>query len=286
MKQQIEDQRIIKQYLLGELDQDKQRHFEERLLTEDECLEELSAAEDELTDEYVAGALSAHERERFERHFLSTPERHRQLKFARSLKRYIATTGAAESAKTSSVFQPSLSKRWFPSFLHINNPARAFSLTAALLLFFSIALILETQRRQHQAGTEQRASTALEKDPGAPKQPAAPYFAVTLTPGLTRDAGEIKKVLVPAGVNAVQLRLELAADDYPSYRAVIRTDDGREVYASKPLPAEMAGSVRIVTVSVPAKLLIHGDYQLKLSGLNANNEFEDVCSYSLRVLKS
>lgn len=197
MKQQTEDQRIIKQYLLGELDQDEQRRFEERLLTEDECFEELAAAEDELIDEYVAGALSAHERARFELHFLSTPERHRKLKFARALKKYLATTGATESAETSSAFQPSSSKPWFPSFLHLNNPARAFSLTAALLLIFGIALILEIGRRQNQAGTEQSASAALEKDPSAPGQPAAPYFAVTLTPGLTRDAGEIKKFLCP-----------------------------------------------------------------------------------------
>lgn len=91
---------------------------------------------------------------------------------------------------------------------------------------------------------------------------------------------------MPADVNTVELRLELTADDYQSYRAVIRTDDGREIFTNEQLQAETTAPVRIVTVNVAAKLLTHGDYQLKLSGLNADNEFEDVGSYSLRVLKS
>lgn len=78
----------IKQYLLGDASPQIQQAIEERLLTEESFLEELNVAEEELMDEYAGGELSAAERASFEGHFLSTPERHRKLRFARAFTRY------------------------------------------------------------------------------------------------------------------------------------------------------------------------------------------------------
>ena len=51
-------------------------------------MEELNLAEDELIDDYVGERLDADERAEFERHFLSTEERRRQLRFTLALGRY------------------------------------------------------------------------------------------------------------------------------------------------------------------------------------------------------
>lgn len=80
----------LRQYLLGDLDDEARQRVERRLLTEPGFLEELLLGEEELIDDYVGGGLPGGERLKFERHFLCTPERRRQLNFARSLSRYVS----------------------------------------------------------------------------------------------------------------------------------------------------------------------------------------------------
>src|SRR5215210_1324124 len=85
-----EDQNEIKQYLLGALSEEARQRVEKRLLTEADFLKELLSGEDELTDLYLNEALSDEDHDRFERHFLSTPERHQKLRFARALSSYVS----------------------------------------------------------------------------------------------------------------------------------------------------------------------------------------------------
>jgi anti-sigma factor RsiW len=87
--QDIEDQRSLKQYLLGQLSQEEQRQLEVRLLNDQQFLVELLMAEDELIDEYLDGSLSEQDREKFEQHFLATTERREKLTFAKALRRYV-----------------------------------------------------------------------------------------------------------------------------------------------------------------------------------------------------
>jgi anti-sigma factor RsiW len=90
MRLRAEDQSELRRYLLGDLAGAARERVERRLLTEPDFLEELLVGEEELIDEYVGGQTSAGDRLKFERHFLSTPERRRQLGFARALSRYVA----------------------------------------------------------------------------------------------------------------------------------------------------------------------------------------------------
>ena len=88
MDQHADSRQALRQYLLGSLPQEDLPGLEERLLTDEGAFEGLLVEEEELIDDYVAGDLSADERSRFERHFLSTEERRRQLNFALALDRY------------------------------------------------------------------------------------------------------------------------------------------------------------------------------------------------------
>src|SRR5438876_9024435 len=82
----------IRQYLLGQLVEDRRQEFEHRLLTKDDLFEVLEITEDELIDEYLAEKLSWDERKVFEENFLGTSERNQKLRFAQALKKYITAT--------------------------------------------------------------------------------------------------------------------------------------------------------------------------------------------------
>jgi hypothetical protein len=111
----------------------------------------------------------------------------------------------------------------------------------------------------------------------------ASFVQLSLLPGLTRDAGGMQKLSIRAGVTEVRVRLSLPADDYNSYRAMLRTAEGQELLTRDGLKARTARRSRIVSFSIPAKLLKRGDYQFKLSGIAAGEDSVEVNTYTFRV---
>src|ERR1044071_3387655 len=91
------------QYLLGQADPEESSSFEERLVTEKDFYDELTIAEDELIDQYLDGDLTRVEREQFESHFLSSPDRRQKVRFGSALLKTAARNHAAVSVH---LFQP------------------------------------------------------------------------------------------------------------------------------------------------------------------------------------
>lgn len=336
MRQNVIDEEDIKRYLLGELDEEKQQLLEKHLLTDEKFFEQLLIVEDELVDEYLRGKLSAHERQQFVAHFLSTPERHQKLRFARALGKYITTATAEKPRAQADHVQPPITRR--PSLLafwRARKPIMGFSLAVALLLilFGSSWWIIKVSSPQHQpdkvrtqqsdppaqdqssppqlaeqrprkdqsneelkpeqnqrANLEKELASARNQNGTKPRSAAKPQrsqpvlFVGTLMPGLVRETGEMKRVVIPSGTSAIRLRLALMTEDYRSYQAVLQTAEGREISSSNKLKAKTTSGGKVVDLILPAKLLTPGDYQLKLSGLSMSGNLEDIGSYPFRVL--
>src|SRR5438132_13856314 len=85
MAQQFFDDARIRKYLLRDISQEDQEQIEMRLLIDEEFSERLSMTRTEIVDDYVAANLSAKERKKFEKHFLSTPEHFQMVEIARAL---------------------------------------------------------------------------------------------------------------------------------------------------------------------------------------------------------
>jgi hypothetical protein len=272
------ERETVRRYLLGQAPLEDSSRVEERLLTDSEFYRELLIVEDELIDQYLSGELSAPERESFEPHFLLPPERQQKLRFARSLKRYVSSVGAAQpnesvatnesSEYAAEVAEHPPKKRPFFSFLPFGNPIVSYALAATILLMVGGAswIVFKNWRTP------------------APRQPGR-VLAAVLTPGLTRDDGEIKKIAIPPGTDTVQLQLQIAGtDQYQSYRALLQTTGGVEKLRTNDLKANATGTSLVVSVQLNAGLLTRGDYYLKLSGLTPRGEYEDVGRYSFRVV--
>jgi hypothetical protein len=143
MKQDIEEDTVIRKYLMGDLPQEEQLLIEERLFLDSEYFQMRQAIEDDLIDEYLHGELSPNERQRFEKYFLSTPERHEALKIAEALKHYISTNSLLEAPLSTGVIQPSSPPRaGFLAFLRGGHPIWRVPLAASLVLIAISALWL------------------------------------------------------------------------------------------------------------------------------------------------
>jgi hypothetical protein len=262
----------LRDYLLGTLPEAARQPVEERLLTDRPFLEELIAAEDELIDEHLAGALSPAETQNFTNHFLNTDERRNKLQFARAFRRYVAAHAPAEAVEPETEPAPVLVLPPVPppdpggwslrALFSRRNPGFAFAFVAALLLVVA-GVTWVAALRPHASGR---------------------VVAVYLTPGLVRDAGNGAQLALVPGTDAAELRLELPRADYAAYKADLQTPEGRTVQTAAGLkPATVEGR-RVVALQVPGELLPAGDYQLRLSGTDASGNTEVAGRYYFRVI--
>lgn len=277
MEQHAQEQEDIRRYLLGLLPQERQQPLEERLLTDNRLFEELLIVEDELIDQYLAGALTERERGEFEAHFMNAPERQQQVRFANAFRRsYVAGKSAVageasaeeppvESAPVNEPGRQRLSLLSWPGVRR--NPVLTYSLAAAaLVLVCGVSWIAVTSLRPHE-------------------EPRQVISLIMLTPGgTTRGGGDVQQVVIPAGTDAVRLRLRLAAGEFQSYQTTLLTADGDTVATSVNLKPERADGVQFVGVSVPAQNMPPGDYQLLLTGVNPDGSSESADSYRFKVL--
>lgn len=91
--EQLDEQSKLRKYILNDISDEERFAIEERLLTDDRFFEEVSMAEEYLIQDYADEKLTAGERERFEKHFLTSEENRQKVKFARALRKYIDESG-------------------------------------------------------------------------------------------------------------------------------------------------------------------------------------------------
>ncbi len=79
------DERLLTQYLLGELPDDERLRLEEEYLADPELFARLLAAEDDLIDAYARGTLPVEARAPFEARYGRTGDQQQRIAFADAL---------------------------------------------------------------------------------------------------------------------------------------------------------------------------------------------------------
>jgi anti-sigma-K factor RskA len=262
----------IRQFLLGTLSEDARQKVEERLMTEDGFLEELTLAESGLMDDYVCERLGDDERAEFERNFLSTEERRRQLSFTLALGRYADAHAPASAAATdvagpvaghgpSPRPAPTFGERLRAFWAGLSAPSRA-GLALACVAVIAVALWFAR--------------------PASPPRFNPAFPALTLAPGSgDRATGpETPNVrLAPGG--GLRLKLTLRAESGPAtaYRAEVVTSTNRVVADEA---AERDG--RSVSAVVPEGRLVPGQYAVRLYAVGADRTEPPLETYLFDVI--
>src|SRR5260370_33225126 len=94
MKSSIPDRSLIRQYLLGRLDESKELENEvsEGILFNDDVSEMADSIEDEIIEEYLDGTLDSADKIAVDKYFLRPGERREKLRFIRLLQHHFETT--------------------------------------------------------------------------------------------------------------------------------------------------------------------------------------------------
>jgi anti-sigma factor RsiW len=311
------------QYLLGELPETRQTHFEERLFTDSEFHAQLQIVEERLIDDYLRGRLSPERRERFRTHYLVSERRRQKVVFAQTLMQAIAELPAPARHESANWRQRLLAWRERPA-----APRLAFAGLALLILIGGAWLAIETSRpRARQARLQSEAATLRQYEqssqatslpqsvpdvtsptvettqaPASSISSARPSIHVpspaviltqTLKPGRVRDAetqpGESERpglFSIPPGTRLIRLRLELGdAAKYPTYRVTLMKAEGQTISLPVNLRLKPGSDGRTMVVELPAGLLARGDYVLTLLGVAEGGEAEELGDFYFTVLK-
>lgn len=286
-------------YLFGEGSEAEREILERRFFEDESIAEEVEILENELVDAYVAGRLQVGERGRFEKSYLSSPERAAKVHFAKALDRRLGATAAVGKRAP---FVPWLLAA-AAAFLAVAGAYLAFqaadarSEVARLLAERGTAQQRERDLRRQlesaRGGDEKlRQELALvqaEKErlaadlaKGGKTDPGLVSFA--LVAGLVRDAGASQQALaIPPGATQARFSMSVPTAGYASLSAVIRTPEGKDIWRQSAIAAPRVGSAAPVAVTVPARLLASGDYILTVTGVTSSGRSESLADYSFRV---
>ena len=286
----------LRLYVLGELREASRLDVEERLVTDPDFFEALGMTEDDLTEEYVEGTLSAADTERFERHYLTTHDRRQDLAFFRQLKSYAvarrATGRLADRLRINDLirFHPLWSSVAAGVFILLVGGNLALLVGNYRLQGQFDHVRVETERegqlrlqlqRQVAALTAQGNTLQgrLESQKGTGSLPT-----YGLTPGRLRGPGSsLAPLSISSSAQHVRLELHLDGDDSSPYRAVLYDEGGDVIWSQSKLKAESISGRSAVVVLVPSAVLSPGEYELKLRATTARRDLEVAATYSFKV---
>ena len=160
MAADLNNEKFIARYLLGELSEEQQVEIEDRAFPDKEYLASITAVENDLIDEYVRRELSETERRKFESRFLASAERRKRVEFAKALTRVASEAPVAEKT---AIPQWSWRESLY-AFLRGLNPVARFALAAAMLIgLVGGAWLLTTTLRLRSQLTSYRQRTSRDK---------------------------------------------------------------------------------------------------------------------------
>ena len=272
----------LRNYLLGGLDERDREQVEEQQLCDDGFAERLSVAQDNLIDDYVFDALSKSERESFEKNFHLSAERRKKLLFAQTMEIYVEDQNAHQ-------FSPSWRNPLL--FLRTHKAGSAISLAIVLLLLFITPKVMRQLRPigeavlplAQRANIEQQIA-ALNKRPADPRIQALPAYELSLQPTLLREDKGITRVVLTEEIKLLILKLALPQVQHETYRALVLTVEGKELFAIDGLTSEIDAGAATVLLKIPSKFLSTGDYQIQLRGGTAGGNAENAVRYNFRVI--
>src|SRR5262245_22610063 len=316
------NEQIITQYLLGELPETWQAHIEELLFIDPDCCLLLQVVEERLIDDYVTGQLSGQRQKRFETRFLVSERRQQKVVFARALMQALANLGPPAPEASLQWKQIQVFWRTRPATIRYAFAGLTLSLLIGGLWLAAYEMRrIRTQRPQSELvallSREQTNSPAPRSQPAVPettprepllKPEARPTLSPktsdsassrlaiviqTLKPGRFRDeegqADEPQRrglLSISPTTRLIRLRLELGSKTkFPAYRATLMTAEGQSVRLSKYLRLFPGSNGRIVVAELPAILPAGTDYVLTLLGVVDRRRAEELGDYYFTVLK-
>lgn len=243
----MNDNEILRRFLLGDLDAEQEGQLEQRLLQEEDLFDLAEAVEADLLDAAARGALSSAERGRVLRRLAATPEGRARLALARGL----ISIGRKTKAPAEIVAFRLLERPW----------VRAAAVAASLLVV-PAGLWLGMQTLEPGG-----AMTCIDCASSAPL-----VLQLALT-GVRSESDGPSPLVIPPRTRSVEIRLTLGPDDpSASFAAILRNAESGQEIRREQLAAKQVDGGRALVLSVPAADLEPGIYEVEVRVTTSEGE--------------
>jgi hypothetical protein len=280
MKEEAATGALLRQFLLGKVEDEERQRIESLFLTDSLMRERVIAAEQELIDDYLEDCLSPADRETFLSLYGDTAAQRRKLRIAKSIQQW-----AVNQPKTPPVAPQPAPSAWGRLLERLRvKPILVIPIAVTAMFVIVVALVWLNSRR-HEREREylamQQELAQLNTPSGLREIPRE--MSLTLKPGSVRGI-ESESELKRAGVSSeAELRLLwMQTEDYPAYQAVVRRPGDDRSYTIPNLRVEK-DDAKFIRVRFPARFLTRGNYQIELAGISADGAKSPPEVYSFTV---
>ena len=276
MDEKLVTDAMLRRFLLGNVDDEERQRIESLFLTHSLSQERVTAAEEDLIEDYLEDALTAEDKERFLERYADSPTQQRKLRIARSIKEWAAKEGKV--AQT----DPATVSAWsrFRERLRL-KPVFVIPVAAMILIAITVAAIWINNRleqRNRQRALEQEVAR-LNSSSGLREVPST---SLVLRPVSVRSVEAQPELISRPDFQIVELRLLwIQKEHYPTYRAVVRRVGAGELVTIRDIQPESDGNS--VRIRLPAPSLTRGTYQIELIGIAADGTTSPPQEYQFAV---
>jgi hypothetical protein len=281
---------LFRRYVLGAATDAERDSIERAYFEHADGLDAVSAAEDDLIDDYLSGRLGRDERERFEHHYLATPDHRRRVAVVRAIRQIASKV-------------PSIERR----------PSAAYWWTAAGVAAAAVVLIIGVSRAMRvgiaptDPPVDSRAtptapavvppiegrgardeSVKPAPDPRAPaatpRQVEPTLVSLSISPILSRGDDEPASITIARGTDTVRLIL-LGEPEQGRRRgkAIVRTVAGREVWRGWTVTTAASPTGELARIDIPAALVPPDDYIVQLLAIDSTGAGHERYRYFFSV---
>ncbi|HYV09310.1 MAG TPA: hypothetical protein VE980_00155 [Pyrinomonadaceae bacterium] len=262
---------LLRQFLLGQVDDQERQRLESMFVTGALSNERVMAAEQHLLDDFLEDSLTPEDRERFLAQYGETPAEQRKLRIAKSIQDWAATNAEVTAVGAAA------GSRWSRLLGRVRlNPVFAVPIAAVVLIAIIFAVVAMRSRWEHRAMQQELVRLNA---PSTLREVSTP--AATLTPGALRSTEAEKEVIPPANAEYVELRLLWTQKErFPSYQATIRRIDDEERYTIPNLQLDSGNGIHLL---LSPRYLTRGLYQIEVSGVAADGTIGPAEEYTFVV---
>jgi hypothetical protein len=266
MKEEAATGALLRQFLLGKLEDEERQQIETLFLIDSVMRERVLAAEQELIDDYLENCLSPAEREAFLSLYGDSTAQRRKLRIAKSIQQW-----AVNQPKTPPVTAAPASSSWSRLLDRLRlKPVLVVPIVVATIIAIVVVVVWFNRR-----GTDDAEYLAMQQQlaqvntPSSLREFLPEKSVVTLKPGTIRSTESQAELKRYPDSRVAELRLLwMQNEDYPSYQAVLRVPGATRSYTIPNLTAENGKFIR---VRLPLPKLPRGNYQIELTGVAADS---------------
>ena len=271
-------EQVLRQFFLGNVDNEERERIEILFMTQSNARQRVLVVEQDLIEDYFDDLLTPSDKTKFVQRYADTPQQQQKLRIAR----LVHDWSLSNSHRAKTDFVPILAWHRFAAWIRFQRIVLIpITVTAVIaILIAGVWLNNANKRERHRAIEEELARL---NSPTAVLEAPSQTISTTIAPVTVRSALSANELKLSSGIRVVEVRLLwIQKENYTRYGAILRRIDATEAFTVENLQAQKEPGLAI-SVRLPAQMLKPGLYQIKLSGIAADNSLGRADEYRFAV---